>query len=130
MPQFAPITVKDGASTPVDRTFNPRDITNGVATLTESSGVPMGDNRLTMSLARTAAGKNKASFKLVLPVVQDGIVNGVTRPTLVRTSYVDVVMTFEDSSSEQDRKNARVLASNILNSAFSGTVVDKLQGIY
>lgn len=130
MPQFAPITVKDGAPTPVDRTFNPRDITQGVATLTESTGVPLADNRLTMSLVRTQAGKSKATLRFVLPIVQDAVVNGVTRPTLVRTAYADLTLTFEDSSTEQDRKNARVLLSNLLSHALTAEMIDKLRGIY
>jgi hypothetical protein len=106
LPQLASLTVQDGQATPANHTFNPFDIRNNVATLTESTGVPIGDRRLTLSVTKTASGRYKATFKLAIPIVQDNLVNGVTKPAVVRTSYIDVVATFDSSSSLQERKDA------------------------
>lgn len=54
MPQLQNIVLTDRATTPVNHTFVPRDIDrNGVATVVESTGVPVGENQLSISLTRT-----------------------------------------------------------------------------
>lgn len=107
MPQLQNIVLTDRATTPVNHTFVPRDIDrNGVATVVESTGVPVGENQLSISLTRTPAGKFRIMEKLTLPVVQIQTINGVSTPIVVRTAHVEVKFTFDSTSTEQERKDA------------------------
>jgi hypothetical protein len=103
MPQFAPTVLKDRASPRADHTFKPRDVTNGIATFVESTGVPIGERRLTYSRNRTAQGREKVSIKLAMPVVQNAVVGGVSKPTVVRTAYAELNFSFDGSSTQEER---------------------------
>lgn len=128
MPQFNPLVLQDQAG--VDHTFTPRDITGGVATYVESAGIPLGDNRLSISQTRTSAGRVKPVLRFVLPVVQDAVINGVSRPTVVRTAYVDVTMSFDAGSTAAERLKALVLAQDALSETSVRSAMADLQGIY
>lgn len=129
MPQLAPVVLKDGAE--VDRTFAPRDISGGVATLVRSTGVPIGDERLVVQHTRTPTGREKVSFKLVLPQVQDVVVSGVSKPTVVRTAFFDAVFTFDQTSSETDRDHAIGYAWSLLgNLGMTRKLVVDLEHLY
>lgn len=132
MPQLATLVLKDEAATPVDHTFNPRGIDSGVATLVESNGVPIGEGRLSFAQTRNSVGRTRCTIKMSLPVVQDATVNGVTRPTVVRTNYCDIVFNFDNSSSTAERKVIVALIKDMF--ASSNTMVRKylvdLEGLY
>lgn len=132
MPQLANVVLKDRASTPVDHTFTPEDITSkGVGALVESAGVPVGNSRLTVGMIRSA-DRFKPEVRLSIPVVQNATVEGVTRPVVVRTAYAEVKFNFAAESTEQERKDI----VGMIQSAFdtSKTVINdtviKLQGVY
>lgn len=128
MPQLTNIVLKDGAA--ANHTYAPQDIQKGVATLVESTGVPLGDKRLTIGLSSTTQGRRKATLKLVIPVVQDATVNGVTRPTIVRTAYANVEFSFDAGSSVAERKDARSLLASALADASIVLATDSLQALY
>lgn len=132
MPQLETLILTDRADTPVDHTFLPRDIVNNVATLEESTGVPVGDNRITVSLTRTASGRRKATMKGSFPVVQTQTVGGVSNPVVVRTAYFDLSFTFEETSTEAERKDVVGMLASALDpsKALINSVVTKLQAIY
>lgn len=132
MPQLQNLVLTDRAATPVAHTFAPRDIQSGVGAVVESSGVPVGDSRYTISLRQTASKKYVGTVKLSVPVVQNQTVNGVTSPTVVRTAYAEATFTFDATSTEQERKDLVGMfasgfdASKVL---VNDTLV-KLQGVY
>lgn len=127
--QFAPVALKDGAA--VVHTYNPRDITNGVATLVESTGVPIADKRLSISQSRVAAsGRTKVTMKLVVPIVQDVVVAGISKPTVVRTAYADLTFTFDSTSSVAERKDVRSLIDTALQSTMGIAVIDAIDTLY
>lgn len=132
MPQLQNLVLADRAATPVNHTFSPLEINNGVATVVESAGVPIGDKRFSIALNKTSTNRYKATVKFVVPIVQDEVLNGITRPTVVRTAYIDATFTFDNTSTEQERKDAvgmfadSLAASKVL---VNDTIV-KLQGIY
>lgn len=105
MPQLNTLVLKDGASTPVDHTFEPVDIVNGVANLAESGDVPIGNNRVSVSCTKTSTGRYKAIVKMVVPTVQTATTNGISVPTVVRTAYADLTFTFDSTSNSQERKD-------------------------
>lgn len=104
MPQLQNLVLTDRAATPVNHTFTPRDIVDGVATVVETSGVPIGENRLSLSLRRSGS-KVKGRLTLTLPVVQTETINGISRPAVVRNAIADVHLSFDSSSTEQERKD-------------------------
>lgn len=132
MPQLQTVTIKDRASTPVDHVFTPRDVTNNVGTVVESTGTPIGDRQIRVGLTKTPSRKFKVKLDLALPVVQTQTVNGVSSPTVVRVTYVNVVFTFDETSTEQERKDAVGLLQNSLApgvTLINDTVIG-LQGVY
>ncbi len=136
MPQFAPIAINDRNDPAVLHTFKPRGIANGVATWVESSGIPLGDKRLTVSSVRTGNGRTKVTLKLALPVVSDQVVNGVSQPTVVRTAYADCTFSFDAASSKLERGTASEFMCNLLMGAYSANadpirpVIEDLEGLY
>jgi hypothetical protein len=132
MPQLQPLVLTDREPTPVDHTFLPSDITGGVGTVIESSGVPIGVREVTVGLSKTAAGAYKPRVRLILPIVVNETINGVTTPKVVRIARADVVFTFDGSSTEQERKNVVGMLQDALDPSkvlVNDTVV-KLQGVY
>jgi len=133
MPQLAPLVLTDRKATPVAHTFLPRTIEGPTATLVESTGVPIGDSRVTISLGKpTAQGRHKPVLKLTIPVVQNQNVNGIITPVVVRTAYAEVSFSFDGASSEAERNDVVGMTRDALDSAKTlvhDTVV-KLQGIY
>lgn len=132
MPQLANLVLKDGAATPVNHTYAPRDITNGIATLEESNGVPIANNRIAVALTRTPQGRHKATLKGTFPVVQTQTINGVDSPVIVRSAYFDLTFSFSDTSTEQERKDVIALLASALKSdaTVSYDMIAKLQAVY
>ena len=133
MPQLQSTVLTDRATpTPVNHTFIPRDIVGNVGTVTESSGVPIGNSNLSVSLRKTPSGKFKGVVHLAVPVVQTETINGVARPIVVRTAHADCEFTFDQSSTEQERKDIIGMFQSGLDS--SKTLINdmlvKLQGVY
>ncbi len=132
MPQLNPLVLKDGAATPVDHTFTPRTVENGVATLVESAGSPLGERRLSFSQNRSSSGRIRVIAKLAIPVVQDVVVNGVTKPTLVRTNYADITFNFDNTSSNIERRDIVAEVASMLGATQTmvrSYIVD-LEGLY
>lgn len=131
MPQLQSLAIVDRAATPVTHTFLPRDIVNGVATVIESNGVPIGDNRIEVLLKKVGT-RYKGEVRLSMPVVQTETINGVSRPTVVRTNYANVVVSFDERSTEQERTDCVGLIYSSLQT--SKTLVHdtlvKLQSVY
>lgn len=129
MPQLIGIVLKDHAD--ADHTFAPKGIPNGVATLAQSTGVPIGDRRLTISSTETASGRRKIAMKLVIPVVQDVEVSGISKPTVVRTSYVDISFAFDGTSNTAERQDVLAYAKSLLsNTTLIDSVVEDLETLY
>lgn len=131
MPQLTNVVLKDRQSTPVNHTFIPEDISGGVGSLAESTGVPIGDARLTISMRKTS-DRRKPEFRLSVPVVQNQTVNGVTRPVVVRTAYADIKFNFDATSSEQERKDLVGMVEEALKATntMMNDVLVKLQNVY
>lgn len=113
MPLLQTTVLADRENTPVNHTFVPRDVKDGRGVVVNSTGVPIGDERLTVAM-KEATSRYNGEVKLVLPVVQNETINGVVRPTVVRTAYVTMNFSFDKSSTLQERKNAVGLAAAAL----------------
>lgn len=132
MPQLQNITLTDRKGTPVVHTFTPRDIVAGVGTVVESSGVPVGSPRLTVSLRQTVNGRYKAVVKLVRPEIVTETINGVSRSIVDRTNSAEITFDFAPSSTEAERNDMVGMLADALGTGkvlVNDTVV-KLQGVY
>jgi hypothetical protein len=128
MPQLAAIVLTDGTD---NHSFNPKGVDNsGVATLVKSTGVPIADKRLTIARSRTSAGREKVTAKLTIPIVQDVVVAGVTRPTPVRTAYADITLSFDAASSTVERNDVREMLKSLLGTTAIASIVDDLETLY
>jgi len=111
------LVINDRAATPVAHTFSPDgDDANGVHLFSEKVGVPAGYSRYTASLRQTN-GKFRALLKLAVPVTQTQVINGVSSPVIVRTSYAEVSLTFDALSSAQERADTIGMMVNSLATA-------------
>ena len=131
MPSFQSLTVNDRATTPVAHTFVPRSLEGGVGTLVEVNGTPIGERMFTISL-RKVGPKYKGRLVLKNPVVVNETINGVVVPKVARTAFASLDLSFDESSSEQERKDTVGLLANSLAAAV--VVVNdsftKLEGLY
>lgn len=66
MPTLSNLVLKDSAL--VDHTFVPRDIRDGTGLLVESTGVPVGEKRITVS-GKKSARRFKPEISIAIPVV-------------------------------------------------------------
>lgn len=106
MPAFSSFTVNDRATTPVAHTFTPVMIdANGVASWKESSGVPVGEKYFTLS-NKLSNGKYRVKAVLKCPIVQTQTINGISSSIVVRTAYAELNLTFDQTSSLQERADA------------------------
>lgn len=132
MPQLQTLVLRDRTTpTAVDHTFTPRDIKSGVGAVVETTGVPVGDSRFTISL-RQVNNRYRAQIQLAVPVVQNEVINGITTPKAVRTAYADVTFTFDSTSTEAERNNLVGMLADALaaNKVLVNDTVVKLQGVY
>ncbi len=136
MPQLQNLVLTDRKATPVAHTFTPSNIESGVATVIETTGVPVGNAKVSLSLRQTSAnggvGRYKALLKMAIPVVVNETINGVSVPKVARTAYADVEFTFDQTSTEAERNDLVGMLADALGTGktlVNDTVV-KLQGVY
>lgn len=113
MPALGNIAIYDGAATPVLHTFKPRATVLGISTFVESTGVPIGERRITTSQSRPASGRVKATLKLAIPIVVTETIDGVARPRVDRVSYADITFNFDKASTTQERDDLVAFVSNL-----------------
>jgi hypothetical protein len=122
MTTHANLVLTDRAGTPVNHTFTPDGKPNGIVTWVESNGVKVGDKTFTVGW-RTSASRRRVSLRLVVPVVADQTINGISSPSVIRTAYANVDFNFDVRSTKQERDDiVGMLATAI---AKATTQVDK-----
>jgi hypothetical protein len=132
MPQLQNLVLTDRTPvTPVDRTFVPRDIANGVGVVVNAAATPIGGQTVSVSLKK-ATSRYKGEVRLVIPVVQTETINGVDRPVVVRTAYLTLQTSFDEESTEQERTDAIGMLANGLGTGKTlvHDALVKLQGVY
>lgn len=143
MPQAANIVINDGASTPVAHTFIPlgKDA-QGVMWFEQSIPAPLnklGAKRIGYKQDRdlSASGRltksSKASYTLWVPTLETLSNNSagvLPAPTEAYREVARVEFTLAERSIEQERKDTRVLALNLLGHAMAVANIDKLEPTY
>lgn len=133
MPQLQTLVLQDRTTpTPVNFTFVPRDIdAKGVGTVVNNAGTPIGEKRVTVSMKKRNS-RYYGQVRISLPVVATETVNGVSKPVVVRTAFINVDVTFDEKSTEVERNDAvgfmrsALLGSNLL----VNDALVKLEGVY
>lgn len=113
MPALQTVAIADRETTPVTHTFQPRDVNGGVGLVVANAGIPVNEERMTVSMRRSGS-KFKGKVTLALPIVATAVINGVSTPTLVRTAFATAEFTFDETSTAQERKNIVGLLANSL----------------
>lgn len=131
MPQLQKLVLTDRMATPVAHTFTPVDIQQNVGTVSERTGSPVADP--VFSISNRRSGDNyRVTIKMSVPVVQTETVNGVDRPVVVRSSYVQATFTFSKDSTEEERNNVVGMFADSLGKdkvLVNDTLVN-LEGVY
>lgn len=131
MPALQNLAVVDRETTPVTHTFVPRDVKDGTGLLVRNTGVPVGEEKLTVSM-RKVGSKFRGKLTFSVPVVQNETINGVVSPKVVRTGHATVEFTFDDTSSTQERTNLQGMVASSLGAdkpLIFNTIVG-LEGVY
>lgn len=115
MPAFTTLVLKNKANENVS--FSRSGGNDGFAYLVNSTGVPIGDRSISFRLTKTAAERRKVNIKLTVPVVQDMTVNGVSRPTIVRSAYANIEFIFSGESNTAEREDVLALVRTALANA-------------
>jgi hypothetical protein len=117
MPAVAALTIADGATTPVNRTFafGGFDVKGVARWFEKTAGVAIGYLKLTDEYreAKSSTGANSRIFGYEFPVV--ATVNGVT--TRVRVSSAQVRLNFAQDATDQEKKDAVAYVINHLSNA-------------
>lgn len=134
MPAIADITIADGATTPVNKTFGADHIdVNGVAFWYDrSGGIAVGYPVITSSVrppARNATSRvNKVQVKIVVPVLEQ------VAPSTIWTKAYELIFQGEflmhERSTQQERKHILAFAKNMLAHSVVTAAVQDLAPVY
>lgn len=106
MPQLQNLILTDRATTPVNTTFVPRGHEGSDGGRVVAAGVTaLADRLFTVEPRRTPAGRYKVALRLIIPVVQNKIENGVSSYVVTRTNRAMVEFDIAPDSTEQERKD-------------------------
>lgn len=134
MPTLQNLVLTDRATpTPVDHTYTPADKTAaGVGMVREDNGVPFGSPQLSISKRVTATGRHKAILQLAIPTVITETVNGQPVLKVRRVANLDLSVSFDKESTEQERNNAIGQLQSALapSKVLINDVLVKLQGVW
>lgn len=144
MPQINPIVINDGAASPVAHTFTPigRDQKTGVFWFEQTTpAVPVlqakrigyKQERVVGDKTRQQTGSSKVSYTLHVPTLESLGTNdaGITPPpTLAYRELARIEFELPERGTQQERKDTRVLALNLLGHAMAVANVDTLQPSY
>lgn len=133
MPALASVTVNDGATTPVAKTFTPTDVKSGLAAWHDrSGGVVVGYPEITSQTILPVTSGNGTSqicrvkMTIKFPVVE--VVNGVSARAYDLQFKGEFLLPAR--STLQDRKHILAFAKNYLAHAQVASLVQDLESIY
>lgn len=139
MAAIANIVLNDALGTPVAHTFAPAKTQSDYALLEDRvSGLYIGFNKLTFDLTRpkgqpqNVSNRNiRLAIKLETPkmeVVSNNTVSGIQpAPTVSYRPVAELVMTFPDRCSLQDRKDLQKYVLQLLSNSFVTDAVEKYE---
>lgn len=126
----ANIVINDGATVPVSHTFNPMGKPAGSEYefyVERTSGKPEFQSEIRVKTQQPT--KSGQPYKVVITIIQPKTVNVSGIDTLDRQSRLDLTFTVGSKSLTQDRKDLRVMLTNLLANAQIVGIVDNLETI-
>lgn len=126
----ANIVIADGAATPLSHTFVPLGKPNGNEYdfyVERVSGKPEFQSEIRVKTQQPS--RQGQPYKVFITMIQPKTVTVNSVETLDRQSRIDLTVTVSGRSVTQDRKDLRVLLTNLLSNAQIVGVVDNLETI-
>ncbi len=141
MAAIANIVINDGQGTPVAHTFAPAKTQADMALLEDrTAGIYIGYNKLTFALMRPVGASKEATRNLKLSIkvetpkletVSNNTVSGIApAPTISYRPVVELVATFPERCSLQDRKDLQAYIKNLLSNPFVSDAFEKYEMPY
>lgn len=136
MPSISTITAFDNESTPVEHSFIPERVNNGIAYYSERSAASnLGRWPISVSVRPPNSAAQRDAYTRIrltfaMPVTVDETVNGVTRATLERTYRADVEVKVPVSGSEQERLNFVEVLANVLDDPHVREILETPEAVY
>lgn len=124
-----PLTINDGAATPVARTFSPEKVSPEESVFVErSAGVSAGYQRLKVGYSPANANRptNRVDVGLTMPVLQT--INGVS--SVAYTARFEGKFVLPDVATPADRANIIAFVKNALGLTLISGVVKDLDPLY
>jgi hypothetical protein len=138
MAAIAPMTIVDGAATPVNHTFNPigKDA-NGIAKWQDQTGgIAVGFSSITFSLKEPAKGAQnyRVVAKVVLPVLEQTSPSTSTgiqpAPTKAYDLIANVEFVLPQRSTLQNRKDILAMVKDLLTETPIADAVQNFTGVW
>lgn len=139
MPAFAALTLADGAATPVNHTFSPVNVRDGIAKWADrSGGIPVGYPTITASLkepTNKVGSKNyRETIKVVFPVLEQTSPSTATGIQPAPTKAFDLIANIEfvmpERATTQNRKDILAFVKNLLANSVATAAVQDLDPVY
>lgn len=137
MPAIANVVLADGQGTPVNHTFAPAKTQADSALLEDrAAGIYVGFNKLSLTLVRPNGAANgsrnlKLSMKIETPkleVVSNNTVTGIApAPTVSYRPTAELIFTFPERCSLQDRKDLQAYVKNWLSHSFATSAIETFE---
>lgn len=138
MAAIANIVINDGQGTPVAHTFAPAKTQADMALLEDrTAGIYIGYNKLTFALMRPVGTSKEATRNLKLSIkietpkletVSNNTVSGIApAPTISYRPVVELIATFPERCSLQDRKDLQAYIKNVLANSFVTDAFEKYE---
>lgn len=130
------IVLTDGETAPVDRTFVPLAVTGDKASHVNRGAVLVGNQKLHIITKEPKGNElyGKVIMQLVVPTLEvsaGSTASGLqAAPTLAYNNFITVEGKYHKRSTEQERKNMRVMMIDLLATANPVAANDKLEPIY
>lgn len=138
MAAIANIVINDGQATPAAHTFAPAKTQADMALLEDrTAGIYIGYNKLTFALMRPVGASKEATRNLKLSIkietpkletVSNNTVSGIApAPTISYRPVVELMVTFPERCSLQDRKDLQAYIKNVLANSFVTDAFEKYE---
>lgn len=138
MAAIANIVINDGQGTPVAHTFAPAKTQADMALLEDrTAGIYIGYNKLTFALVRPVGASKEATRNLKLSIkietpkletVSNNTVSGIApAPTISYRPVVELMATFPERCSLQDRRDLQAYIKNVLANSFVTDAFEKYE---
>lgn len=131
MGAISSLVIADGAATPVNHTFTPVNVVNGIATWKDkSSGIPAGFPVITLSVREPTKANPayKVQTKVTVPKLETS--PNFLVPTEAYRNLINMDVVMHERCTEQDRKDLYAYGKNLLAHAILGSAIKDVEPVW